>query len=138
MCVDGDALRVRTRTVVGEFERSGPLMHALLRHTESLISQMSQLVACNRHHALEQQLCRLLLATLDRTADRHLHMTHEAMATRLGVRREGVTIAANALRDARVIGYVRGRITVHDRRALETRACECYSVIARECARLLR
>ena len=120
-----------------EFNRAGPAMHLLLRYTQALITQMSQTAVCNRHHSLDQQLCRWLLLSLDRLPSNELVMTQELIANMLGVRREGVTEAAGRLSREGLIEYRRGRITVFDRPALERRACECYGVVRREYDRLL-
>jgi CRP-like cAMP-binding protein len=121
-----------------EFGRGGQLQFLLLRYTQALITQMSQTAVCNRHHSVEQQLCRWLLMSIDRlTEDADLVMTQELIANMLGVRREGVTAAAAKLQDAGLIRYARGRIKVIDRRKLEKRACECYAVVKKEYDRLL-
>jgi len=120
-----------------EFERAGPVLHLLLRYTQALITQMAQTAACNRHHTLDQQLCRWLLLSLDRLRTNELAMTQELIANMLGVRREGVTEAALKLQQAGLISYARGRITVLDRAGLEKRTCECYAVVKREYDRLL-
>ncbi len=120
-----------------EFERGGPVRHLLLRYTQALITQMSQTAACNRHHSLDQQLCRWLLLSLDRLRANHLAMTQELIANMLGVRREGVTEAALKLQEAGLISYTRGHITVLNRAGLEKRTCECYAVVKREYDRLL-
>jgi CRP-like cAMP-binding protein len=120
-----------------EFERAGPVLHLLLRYTQALITQMSQTAVCNRHHSLDQQLCRWLLLSLDRLEDSELMMTQELIANMLGVRREGVTEAAIKLQRAGLIRYARGHITVLDRPGLEQRACECYDVVRKEYQRLL-
>src|SRR6266705_889201 len=120
-----------------EFERGGDLQHLLLRYTQALITQMAQTAVCNRHHALEQQLCRWLLLSLDRLPANELVMTQELIANMLGVRREGVTEAAGNLQKARLINYSRGHITVLDRPKLEARVCECYAVVKREYDRLI-
>ena len=112
-------------------------MHLLLRYTQALITQMAQTAVCNRHHSLDQQLCRWLLLSLDRLRGNQLVMTQELIANMLGVRREGVTEAALKLQRAGLISYARGRITVLDRLALEERTCECYAVVKNEYARLL-
>jgi len=112
-------------------------MHLLLRYTLALITQMTQTAVCNRHHSVDQQLCRWLLLSLDRLQTNELVMTQELMANMLGVRREGVTEAAGKLQAAGLIQYSRGRITVIDRPGLEARSCECYDVVRRESARLL-
>jgi CRP-like cAMP-binding protein len=113
------------------------MLHVLLRYTQSLITQMAQTAVCNRHHSLDQQLCRWLLLSLDRLAGNQLQMTQELIANMLGVRREGVTEAAGRLQKLGVIKYVRGKITVLDRPHLERLACECYAVVKRETDRLL-
>jgi len=133
----GHAYRLRTRFLKREFERGGNLQHLLLRYTQALLTQMSQTAVCNRHHIVEQQLCRWLLLSLDRLASDELQMTQELIANMLGVRREGVTEAAGRLQDAGLIQYQRGRITVLDRPGLERRVCECYAVVKRETDRLL-
>jgi CRP-like cAMP-binding protein len=133
----GHAYRLRTRVLKHEFERGGNLQHLLLRYTQALLTQMAQTAVCNRHHMVEQQLCRWLLLSLDRLASDELQMTQELIANMLGVRREGVTEAAGTLKDAGLIDYQRGRITVLDRPGLERRVCECYAVVKREADRLL-
>ena len=133
----GFAYRFRDSVLKTEFERGGALQHLLLRYTQSLITQMAQTAACNRHHAVEQQLCRWLLLSLDRLHSSELTMTQELIANMLGVRREGVTEAAGNLQAAGLIHYSRGKITVLDRSKLEARACECYAVVKRESDRLL-
>ena len=120
-----------------EFNRLGPMMHLLLRYTQTLITQMAQTAVCNRHHTVDQQFCRWLLLSLDRLAGNKLTMTQELISNMLGVRREGVTEAAGKLQDAGVIHYSRGHITVLDRPRLEARVCECYAVVRRETDRLL-
>jgi CRP-like cAMP-binding protein len=120
-----------------EFNKAGPVLHLLLRYTQALITQMSQTAVCNRHHSLDQQLCRWLLLTLDRLAGNEIVMTQELIANMLGVRREGVTEGALKLQKAGLIRYVRGHITVLDRKALERRSCECYAVVKKEYDRLL-
>jgi len=120
-----------------EFDRSGALQHLLLRYTMALLSQMAQTAVCNRHHSVDQQLCRWLLLSLDRLQTNELTMTQELIANMLGVRREGVTEAAGKLQTARLIDYSRGRITVLDRPGLEGRVCECYKVVRDEFDRLL-
>jgi len=119
-----------------EFDLGGALQPLLLRYTQALITQMAQTAVCNRHHTVDQQLCRWLLLSLDRLASDELVMTQELIANMLGVRREGVTVAAGRLQAAGAIRYRRGRITVLDRRKLEARACECYEVVRRETDRL--
>lgn len=133
----GFAYRLRAEIVKKEFERSGPLQHLLLRYTQALLTQIAQTAACNRHHLLEQQLCRLLLLCLDRVSSNELTMTQELIAYMLGVRREGVTAAAGKLHKDGLIDYRRGHITVLDRPELEARVCECYAVVKREIDRLL-
>lgn len=120
-----------------EFNRAGRMMRLLLRYTQALITHMSQNAVCNRHHSVEQQLCRWLLLTLDRVPTSELTMTQELIASMLGVRREGVTEAAGKLQSCGFIRYRRGHITVIDRVALEGRVCECYGVVKDEFARLL-
>ena len=120
-----------------EFRRGGAMQHLLLRYTQALMTQMAQTAVCNRHHSVDQQLCRWLLLSLDRLSSNELKMTQELIANMLGVRREGVTEAAGKLQAAGVIRYSRGRITVLDRAALEAHACECYGVVKQESDRLL-
>jgi len=120
-----------------EFDRAGPVMHLLLRYTQALITQMAQTAVCNRHHTLDQQLCRWLLLSLDRLQGNDLVMTQELIANMLGVRREGVTEAALKLQKNGLIRYARGHITVLDRPGLEERTCECYAVVKAEYDRLL-
>ena len=134
---EGHAYRLPGHLLKGEFDRAAGLQHVLLRYTQSLLTQMAQTAVCNRHHSLEQQLCRLLLLTLDRLTSNELVMTQELIASMLGVRREGVTEAAGKLQDLDVIRYSRGHITVVDRLGLEAHACECYEVVKRESDRLL-
>ena len=138
VCDEGEGFRVEADFVDAELGRAGSIGRAMLRFGEAMMAQTSQLVVCNRHHHIEQQLCRLLLSSLDRVGGRRLDMTHEWMATRLGVRREGVTAAARALRESGAISYRRGRIEVLDRDGLEACSCECHAVIAAEYERLLR
>jgi len=133
----GHGLRLKAQLMKSEFERAGPVLHLLLRYTQALITQMAQTAACNRHHTLDQQLCRWLLLSLDRLRTNELAMTQELIANMLGVRREGVTEAALKLQQAGLISYARGRITVLDRAGLEARTCECYAVVKREYDRLL-
>ena len=133
----GHAYRLESRLLKQEFNRAGLLQQLLLRYTQALITQMTQTAACNRHHSVEQQLCRWLLLTLDRIPSRELVMTQELVARMLGVRREGVTEAAGKLQYAGVIRYRRGHIAVLERTGLETRACECYAVVKKELSRLL-
>jgi CRP-like cAMP-binding protein len=132
----GSAYRLTGARLKREFERHGELMVMLLRYTQSLITQMAQTAVCNRHHSVDQQLCRWLLLSLDRLSANKLVMTHELIANMLGVRREGITDAAGRLQKQGVIRYSRGRITVLDRAALEELCCECYSVVRRETDRL--
>jgi CRP-like cAMP-binding protein len=133
----GQGFRLRANLMMQEFNRAGPVLHLLLRYTQALITQMAQTAVCNRHHSLDQQLCRWLLLSLDRLPSDELVMTQELIANMLGVRREGVTEAAGQLQEAGLIQYRRGHITVLDRKGLEQRACECYAVVKREYDRLL-
>jgi CRP-like cAMP-binding protein len=133
----GHAYRLRAEILMREFERGGELQHMLLRYTQALITQMAQTAVCNRHHTVEQQLCRWLLLSLDRLSSNELHMTQELIANMLGVRREGVTAAAGQLQNEGMIQYQRGHITVLDRPKLEQQVCECYAVVKRESDRLL-
>ena len=133
----GVGYRLSARVLIGEFERGGALQHMLLRYTQALITQMAQTAVCNRHHSVDQQLCRWLLLSLDRLPSNELTMTQELIANMLGVRREGVTEAAGKLQAAGVINYGRGKITVLDRPKLEANVCECYAVVKREYDRLL-
>jgi len=133
----GHAYRLGRRVLMQEFNRAGLLQRLLLRYTQALITQMAQTAACNRHHSLEQQLCRWLLLTLDRLPSNELIMTQELVASMLGVRREGITEAAGNLQRAGLISYRRGHIAVIDRAGLETHACECYAVVKKELDRLL-
>jgi CRP-like cAMP-binding protein len=133
----GHAHRLSSKRLKGEFEAGGPLQHLLLRYTQALITQMAQTAVCNRHHSIEQQLCRWLLLSADRLPTNVLTMTQELIANMLGVRREGVTEAAGKLQDAEIITYSRGRITLLDRGKLERRVCECYAVVKSEFDRLL-
>jgi CRP-like cAMP-binding protein len=125
----GHGFRLRARAMKDEFNRAGPVLHLLLRYTQSLITQMAQTAVCNRHHSLDQQLCRWLLLSLDRLEGTDLVMTQELIANMLGVRREGVTEAALHLQEAGLIRYARGHISVLDRPGLEKRTCECYTVV---------
>ncbi|MGA7986699.1 MAG: Crp/Fnr family transcriptional regulator [Burkholderiales bacterium] len=134
----GNAFRLGASVLKAEFGRGGELQHLLLRYTQALITQMAQTAVCNRHHSVEQQLCRWLLLSLDRLPANELTMTQELIANMLGVRREGVTEAAGKLQDAGMIRYSRGKITLLDRPKLEARACECYAVVKREYDRLAR
>jgi CRP-like cAMP-binding protein len=133
----GKGFRLKAQLMKQEFNRAGPVLHLLLRYTQALITQMSQTAVCNRHHSLDQQLCRWLLLSLDRLEGNQLVMTQELIANMLGVRREGVTEGALKLQHAGLIQYARGHITVLDRAALERRSCECYAVVKKEYNRLL-
>lgn len=133
----GYAYRLPGKLLKEEFTRGGALQYVLLRYTQALLTQMAQTAVCNRHHSLDQQLCRWLLLSLDRLIGNELLMTQELIANMLGVRREGVTEAAGNLQDAGLIKYSRGRITVLDRPGLEARTCECYAVVKNEFDRLL-
>lgn len=133
----GRGFRLKASVMNEEFQRAGPVLHLLLRYTQALITQMAQTAVCNRHHTLDQQLCRWLLLSLDRLQDNKLVMTQELIANMLGVRREGVTEGALKLQRAGLISYTRGRITILDRPGLEKRTCECYAVVRKEYARLL-
>lgn len=135
--VAGHAYRLEGRLLQQEFGRTNMLRRLLLRYTQALITQMTQTAACNRHHSIEQQLCRWLLLTLDRLPSNELIITHEMVASILGVRREGITEAAGKLQRAGFIRYRRGHITVLERSGLETHACECYTVVKKELSRLL-
>lgn len=133
----GSAYRVLARRLKDEFNRHGEYLHLMLRYTQSLITQMAQTAVCNRHHSVDQQLCRWLLLSLDRLPGNQLNMTQELIANMLGVRREGVTEAAGKLQKLGVISYSRGHITVLDRPRLEALSCECYEVVRKESDRLL-
>ncbi len=133
----GQGYRLKSQMIKDEFGLSGPVKHLLLRYTQALITQMAQTAVCNRHHSLDQQLCRWLLLSMDRLRGNELVMTQELIANMLGVRREGVTQAALKLQSAGLIHYSRGRITVLDRDGLEKRTCECYDVVKKEYSRLL-
>jgi len=133
----GHGYRLAGRLLKEEFNRGGLAQSLLLRYTQALITQMSQTAACNRHHSVEQQLCRWLLLTLDRMKANELVMTQELVASMLGVRREGITQAAGSLQEAGFIRYRRGHISILDRKGLEMRACECYAVVKKELDRLL-
>jgi len=134
---EGHAYRLDGRLLKQEFNRAGVLQHLLLRYTLAMLTQMAQTAVCNRHHSVDQQLCRWLLLSLDRLPANELSMTQELIANMLGVRREGVTEAAGKLQSAGLIHYSRGRITVLDRPGLEARVCECYDVVRKEFRRLL-
>ena len=133
----GDAYRLPAQVLKDEFTRGGAMQHLMLRYTQSLITQMAQTAVCNRHHSVDQQLCRWLLLSIDRLPSPEITMTQELIANMLGVRREGVTEAAGKLQKAGVIIYRRGHIKVLDRPRLEEMSCECYDVVRRETARLL-
>ena len=133
----GDAFRLKTKALQEEFARGGTFQRLLLRYTQALMTQMSQTAVCNRLHTVEQQLCRWLLLSRDRLYTDELVMTQELIANMLGVRREGVTHAAGRLQENGLISYVRGRITILDRRGLEAAVCECYKVVKDEYDRLL-
>ena len=134
----GHGYRLKARLMIEEFNRTGLMMRLMLRYTQALITQISQTAVCNRHHSVEQQLCRWLLLTLDRLPSNELTMTQELIASMLGVRREGITETAGNLQRAGLISYRRGHITVLDRSGLESHACECYNVVKKEFHRLLR
>jgi CRP-like cAMP-binding protein len=133
----GQGFRLKSQLLKEEFGANVPVLHLLLRYTQALITQMAQTAVCNRHHSLDQQLCRWLLLSLDRLQGDELIMTQELIANMLGVRREGVTEGATKLQEAGLIRYARGRITVLDRPGLEERSCECYAVVKTEYDRLL-
>lgn len=133
----GHAYRLESRLLMQEFDRAGLMQRLLLRYTQALMTQMSQTAACNRHHSVEQQLCRLLLLTLDRLPSNELVMTQELVASMLGVRREGISETAGRLQHAGYIRYRRGHISVLKRSGLEACACECYAVVKKELSRLL-
>ena len=133
----GVAYRLRGQKLKDEFNKHGELLHLILRYTQALITQMAQTAVCNRHHSIDQQLCRWLLLSLDRLPGNRLTMTQELIANMLGVRREGVTDAAGKLQRQGIIEYSRGQIIVLDRAGLERLSCECYAVVKRETDRLL-
>jgi CRP-like cAMP-binding protein len=133
----GDGYRLKGHLLTREFDRSAAVQHLLLRYTLAMLTQMAQTAVCNRHHTVDQQLCRWLLLSLDRLPENELSMTQELIANMLGVRREGVTEAAGKLQKAGLIHYNRGHITVLDRPGLEARVCECYEVVNKEFRRLL-
>jgi CRP-like cAMP-binding protein len=133
----GHAYQLTGQALKDEFTRGAAMQHLLLRYTQALLTQMAQTAVCNRHHSLDQQLCRWLLLSLDRLSGNELVMTQELIANMLGVRREGVTEAAGNLQNAGLIRYSRGRITVLDRVGLQVRTCECYAVVKKESDRLL-
>ena len=134
---EGHAYRLKEIVLKKEFALGGHLQHLALRYTQALITQMSQTAVCNRHHSVDQQLCRWLLLSMDRLAGNELRMTQDLISNMLGVRREGVTEAAGHLQAAGLIRYSRGKITVLDRPGLEQRVCECYAVVKKEFDRLL-
>lgn len=125
----GDGYRMKVGVFKQEFNRGGAFMHILLRYTSALITQISQIAVCNRHHSIDQQLCRWLLLNLDRVDTQHLYVTHELIGNILGVRREGISVAAGKLQREGVIHYRRGHIEVLDRSKLEMKACECYKIV---------
>ncbi len=133
----GHGYRLKSHILMEEFNRADSVMRLLLRYTQAMLTQMSQTAVCNRHHSVEQQLCRWLLLTLDRIGSNELTMTQELIAGMLGVRREGVTEAAGRLQGYGYISYRRGHITVLDRAGLESDVCECYQVVKTEFARLM-
>ncbi len=133
----GTGCRLKAKVMKDEFDKAGAVLHLLLRYTQALLTQMAQTAVCNRHHTLDQQLCRWLLLSLDRLQGDELAMTQELIANMLGVRREGVTEGALKLQKAGLIKYTRGHITVLNRKGLEERTCECYEVVKREYDRLL-
>ena len=133
----GYAYRLKSRVMIAEFNRADAMLRLMLRYTQALMTQMSQTAVCNRHHTIEQQLCRWLLLTLDRLPTNELSITQELIASKLGVRREGITEAAGNLQRLGLISYRRGHITVLDRVRLESYACECYQVVKKEFGRLL-
>jgi CRP-like cAMP-binding protein len=133
----GHGFRLNAQDMKTEFDRGGEVMHLLLRYTQALITQMAQTAVCNRHHTLDQQLCRWLLLSLDRLEGNELYMTQELIANMLGVRRESVTESASKLQKAGLVRYSRGHIRVLDRPGLEKRSCECYAVVKKEYDRLL-
>ena len=133
----GHAYRLKGQLLKDAFFRAGPMQRLLLRYTQALLTQMAQTAVCNRHHSVDQQLCRWLLLSLDRLPSNELTMTQELIANMLGVRREGVTEAAGKLQRAGLIQYSRGHITVVNRPGLEARVCECYQVVKKEFDRLL-
>ncbi|MGS2743535.1 Crp/Fnr family transcriptional regulator [Halomonas sp. LS-001] len=134
---EGHAYRLKGQLLKNEFYRAGAMQRLLLRYTQALLTQMAQTAVCNRHHSVDQQLCRWLLLSLDRLQNDELVMTQELIANMLGVRREGVTESAGKLQKAGLISYNRGHIKVTNRPGLEARVCECYSVVKREYDRLL-
>jgi CRP-like cAMP-binding protein len=135
--IAGSGYRIKSSIVLQEFNQSAALMHLFLRFTQAIITQMTQTAVCNRHHRMDEQLCRLLLATLDRLPSNEIVMTQELIARSLGVRREGITEGACDLASEGLIKYARGRIAVLDRSGLEDRVCECYRIVKSEYTRLL-
>jgi CRP-like cAMP-binding protein len=133
----GAAYRMQAKAMLDEFRRGGEFQHLLLRYTQALITQISQTAVCNRLHSVEQRLCRWLLMTHDLAQTDELQMTHEFISNMLGVRREGVTVAAQRLQEMGTISYVRGHIHILDREKLLAHVCECYRVVKDEHARLL-
>ena len=133
----GGAYRMKSKSMLDEFKRGGEFQHLLLRYTQALITQISQTAVCNRLHSVEQRLCRWLLMTHDLAQSDELQMTHEFISNMLGVRREGVTMAAQRLQEKGMISYVRGHIHIHDRAQLLAHVCECYEVVKSEHDRLL-
>jgi CRP-like cAMP-binding protein len=133
----GAAFRMKAKAMLAEFKRGGEFQHLLLRYTQALITQISQTAVCNRLHSVEQRLCRWLLMTHDRSESDQLDMTHEFISNMLGVRREGVTVAAHRLQEAGMISYMRGHIKILDREQLLAHVCECYGVVKEEHKRLL-
>ena len=133
----GIAFRMKAKTMLDEFKRGGDFQHLMLRYTQALITQISQTAVCNRLHSVEQRLCRWLLMTRDLTQSDELQMTHEFISHMLGVRREGVTMAAQRLQEMGMISYVRGHIRILDRQQLMAHVCECYQVVKDEHSRLL-
>jgi CRP-like cAMP-binding protein len=133
----GRGFRLKAEILQEQFSQGGPVLHLLLRYTQALITQMGQTAVCNRHHSLDQQLCRWLLLSLDRLQGDELVVTQQLIANMLGVRREGITMCARSLQRAGLIRYARGRICVLDRKGLEKRSCECYAVVKGEYDRLL-
>ncbi len=137
VCTQGNGYRLKAQLLIEEFDRGGPLMHLMLRYTQAMFAQVSQTAVCNRHHSMEQQMCRWLLLALDRLPSQEVLITQEMIAGMLGVRREGITETAGNLQRAGLISYHRGHITVLDRAGLEAHACECYQVVRKEFDRLL-
>lgn len=135
--IAGLGYRIKSSILLQEFNQSAPLMHLLLRYTQAVMTQMTQTAVCNRHHLLEQQLCRFLLTNLDRVSSNEIVMTQELIARSIGVRREGITEAALKLQADGLISYNRGHITILERTGLEKRSCECYKVVKKEYDRLL-